>query len=135
MSGRKRSSRTVLPWLTARSDGKEGRFIQVGNSLLLDKRVQQLSGNAMRLYLCMAMESGGRRHFLFPQAVGKKYGICPAGLWRGMAELEEKGFLSHRSGMNVRQPNEYVFSLEWRTGEKPPAFPSPVAICSISPSE
>ena len=60
MSGRKRSSRTVLPWLTARSDGKEGRFIQVGNSLLLDKRVQKLSGNALRLYLCMAMESGGR---------------------------------------------------------------------------
>ena len=75
MSGRKRSSRTVLPWLTARSDGKEGRFIQVGNSLLLDKRVQKLSGNALRLYLCMAMESGGKRHFLFPQAVGKKYGV------------------------------------------------------------
>ena len=117
MSGRKRSSRTVLPWLTARSDGKEGRFIQVGNSLLLDKRVQQLSGNAMRLYLCMAMESGGRRHFLFPQAVGKKYGICPAGLWRGMAELEEKGFLKCEKAGKINRYQALISRADYERQE------------------
>ena len=95
----------------------------MGNSLLLDKRVQKLSGNALRLYLShRPWRAAGSGISSFPGG-GKKYGICPAGLWRGHDRAGGEGLPSPTGpGRTVRQPNEYVFSLEWRTGEKPPAF-------------
>lgn len=60
MGSRRRGRDTIKPWLSARLDCKEGRFIQVGNSLLLSKEFQALTAGARFLYLCMTMESGGR---------------------------------------------------------------------------
>ena len=65
----------ILPWVSGKADCKEGRFIQIGNSLLLSKEYQALSPGAGRLYLCMAMESGGKREFTFTHGIGKKYGF------------------------------------------------------------
>lgn len=57
---------------------KEGRFIQVGNSLVLSKKFQELKSGARWLYLSMAMESGGKREVTFTHGSGKKYGIKPS---------------------------------------------------------
>ena len=110
----KSSKPGLLPWLSARGDGKEKRFIQIGNTLLLSKEFSALGTGAQHLYFCMAMESGGKRRFVFPQSAAKKYGITPSSLRRHVKELEEAGFLSVTSLQNLRQPNEYEFSLRWK---------------------
>lgn len=131
MSKRK-SHPAIAPWLSARPDEREKRFIQVGNSLLLSKAFQSLGAGSRYLYFCMAMESGGRRHFLFPQAAAKKYGIASTSLRAHIRELAEQGFLTVHSMKNLRRPNEYAFSLEWKTPVPPPAGVPPVAISSRS---
>lgn len=114
MGSRRRGRDAIKPWLSARPDCKEGRFIQVGNSLLLSEKFQALTAGARFLYLCMTMESGGKREFIFPVSAAKKYGIPKNSLTRQLAELQEKGFISVQSMANLRQPNEYSFCLEWR---------------------
>lgn len=104
----------MLPWLSARPDCKEGRFVQVGNSLLLSSCFQELSAGARFLYLCMAMESGGKRDFTFPLSSAKKYGIAKNSFSRYIKELSDSGFISVHSMANLRQPNEYSFSFVWK---------------------
>ncbi len=70
MSKRKHGP-TIVPPLSANVDNKEKRFIQVGNSLLLSKQFHALSTGSRFLYLCMAMESGGRKDFILPQKDAK----------------------------------------------------------------
>ena len=60
---RYKSRPTIVPWLSARPDNREKRFIQVGDSLLFSDAFQELRVGAKHLYLCMAMESGGKRDF------------------------------------------------------------------------
>ena len=52
----------LKPWLTNKAPGSKtnGRFIQVGNSLLMNTQFQELSTGAKYLYLCMAMEAGSK---------------------------------------------------------------------------
>ncbi len=109
----------ILPWLSARADRSEGRFLQIGNSLLLSKAFQNLSAGAQMLYVNMAMESGGRRDFIFPRSAAKKYGVSPRSLLRYIDELAGAGFIEKASMANLRQPNEYRFSFIWKE-EKPP---------------
>lgn len=109
----------ILPWLSARADVREGRFLQIGNSLLLSKPFQALSAGAQVLYLCMALESGGHREFLFPRTAAKKYGIPHRSMLRYVDELADSGFIEKTSLKNLRQPNEYKFSFRWKE-EKPP---------------
>lgn len=106
---------TIVPWLSAKADNAEGRFIQVGNSFLLSKRVQRLSSGAIRLYLCMANEAAGHRDFIFPLAAAKKYGFAPASFRRYVNELvKEKFIVISSSGQVVREPNKYEFCLDWK---------------------
>lgn len=110
---------SILPWLSERADGKEGRFIQVGNSLLLSKAFQDLPSGAQMLFLCMALESGGKRSFLFPlSAATKKYGFSGSTFRRYVDALVDAGFVVRHSMANLRQPNEYEFSLAWKA--RPP---------------
>ena len=102
-------------WMSARQDCKEGRFVQVGNSLLLSEAFQKLSMGARNLYLCMAMESGGKRAFTFPQSAGKKYGFPPRSMRRYQQELLDAGFVElESSGRFTREKNAYLFSTQWR---------------------
>lgn len=128
----KHKKSTISPWLSARDDNREGRFIQVGNSLLLSKKFQLLGAGARFLYFCMAMESGGRREFLFPEAAAKKYGIPSSSFRRYLRELETKGFLTIRSMKNLRQPNRYAFSYDWKLSDDTAAHLTPMAIFSRS---
>lgn len=109
----------IRPWLSARADCADGRFIQVGNSLLLSEAYKALSDGAKHLYQSMAMESGGRREFVFPRMAAKKYGISPRSLLRHVDELANAGFIDRASLRNLRQPNEYAFSLRWKEGQAP----------------
>ena len=111
---RKKHGDTIKPWLSARSDCKEGRFIQCGNSLLLSPKYHQLTAGAQMLYLCMCMESGGRKDFVFPLSAAKKYGISKNSLTRHIAELKKLGFIEVQSMKNLRLPNEYSFSFFWK---------------------
>jgi len=112
---RKQSGGTLLPWLSARADGKEGRFLQTGNSFYLSKKVQNLSNGAFRLYLYMANESGGKREFKFPRATAAKYGVPETSAARQIDELISKGFIERvSSGRTTRTPNLYRFSLSWK---------------------
>jgi hypothetical protein len=104
----------VLPWVSARIDCKEGRFLQIGNSLLLSEQFKALSAGAKHLYICMTMESGGRRAFVFPLAAAKKYGVASTSFRRYIEELEAKGFIEVHSNANLRQKNDYLFSLTWK---------------------
>lgn len=110
----KAAQRSAIAWyLSANADNKEGRFIQVGNSLLLSKRFQELSDGARTLYFCMAMEAGGKSELEFPASCFAKYGIPERSARRRIQELVTKGFISRDSGWTVRQPNKYKF-LPWK---------------------
>lgn len=106
----------IRPWLSAKSNCKEGRFIQIGNSLLLSKTFQKLSPGAQMMFLCMAMESGGRRDFKFPHSSILKYGFNKNYGAKYINELIENGFIELvSSGWTVRQANEYRFAFEWKS--------------------
>ena len=125
---RRRKAPAISPWLSARADNTEKRFIQVGDTLLFDKTFQSLSPGAKTLYFCMAMECGGRRDFLFPRARAIRYGFASKSFWRYVTELEERGFLIRHSMKNLRMPNEYSFSFAWKGAENaPPAQSSSAA--------
>lgn len=116
---RKKSGGTLAAWLSARLDCREGRFVQVGNSLLLSEQFQALSAGAKHTYLCMAMESAGKREFVFPRAAAQKYGIASMSLRRQVDELVKSGFITVRSGACVRAPNLYTFSFDWKAKREP----------------
>lgn len=119
---RRTSGATLLPWLTARQDCKEGRFIQIGNSLLLDARYQALSTGARCLYQDMLMEAGGKPTVEFSRGTAqKKYGVAKNSFSRYIAELKEGGFIEVDQDGNFYQfsPNVYRFSLAWRSKPAP----------------
>ena len=122
MSKKKTVYDGITAWMSAKADNKEKRFIQVGNSLLLSKEFHKLGVGARCLYMCMAMESAGKRGFEFPLSAAKKYGFGNSTLRRYIAELEEAKFITVNSMKNMRRPNEYAFSLEWK-GIQPPRSP------------
>ena len=115
---RKKAARNVeiKPWLSGNLNNREGRFIQVGNSLLLSHSFQDLSAGARHLYLCLCMESGGNSHVTFPRNSAKKYGIPITSFDRYRAELVERGFIER-----VLTPDrerwakaEFRFILNWK---------------------
>ena len=128
-----KSKPTIVPWLSAKQDNREKRFIQVGDSLLFSKAFRELHVGARYLYFCMAMESGGKRDFRLPTAAAGKYGIKPSSFWTYVRELEDKRFVVSRSNKHLRQPNDYSFSDGWKTISPVPINrPEAMAICSKS---
>lgn len=84
---KRKSKGIIAPWLSARADNVEGRFIQIGNSMLLSREFQKLTVGSRYLYFCMAMEAGGQKNFHFPLSAAKKYGIKPSTFWTYVHEL------------------------------------------------
>lgn len=116
----------LKPWLTNKAPGSKtnGRFIQVGNSLLMNKRFQSLSTGAKYLYFCMAMEAGTKNDFAFSKGTAtRKYGIAQTSFERYRRELENAGFISLLTSLPDSEPkaqfaaNRFRFSFEkWRDG-------------------
>lgn len=119
----------LKPWLTNKAPGSKtnGRFIQVGNSLLMNTQFQELSTGAKYLYLCMAMEAGSKNDFAFSKGVAaRKYGIASTSFERHRRELESAGFICLLDSLSESEPkaqfaaNRFRFSFEkWRDGTTP----------------
>lgn len=115
---RRKSGGVMLPWLSAKADCKEGRFLQIGNSIMLSKSFQNLSFGAQMMYFCMALESGGRIDFQFPHSAVLKYGFNKNYGAKYIKELCGAGFVELvNSGKTVREANEYKFSLKWKINQ------------------
>lgn len=132
MSKKHKTKVELVPWMSARPDNVEKRFIQVGNTLLFHKSFASLSVGCRYLYFCMSMESAGKRRFIFPQAAAAKYGIKPSSLRRHIDELEAGRFIKVYSGKPTREPNLYEFCCDWKLPPPPRACAPPVAISSKS---
>lgn len=105
----------ILPWLSAKVDNREGRFLQIGNSLLLSKKFQELSSGAQMVYLAMALEAGGHPGFIFPLGAARKYGVSESSFSRYVKELIQKEFITLvASGRTTREPNQYKFTFGWK---------------------
>lgn len=114
---RRRTGGTLLPWLSAHVEGKEGRFLQIGNSLLLSKSFQELTSGAQILYLCMALESGGKPTVAFSRSTAAKYGISKNPFARQVSELAAAGFIEvDRDGSYEQfKATIYRFTYSWKT--------------------
>lgn len=112
---------TISPWLSAKQDCREGRFIQVGNSLLLSDSYQKLNAGARQLYLCMTMEAGGKPTVKFSHGAAKKYGIAATTFDRAIKQLREAGFVDLIEDDNLYQfaTNVYRFSSRWKSKPAP----------------
>lgn len=118
MRHKKAKNCDIKPWLSANLDNTEGRYIQVGNTLLLSKQFQALSAGARYTYLCMTMEAGIGRSFTLPKKAAVKYGIPAATLRRHVDELISAGFIQKTSGANTKEPNIYSFEFGWKRAVK-----------------
>lgn len=120
-SGGKKAYGECKPWLSAKADSKESRFLMVGNSLLFNKHFQGLSSGAKHLYFCISMESAGRIEVEFPHRAAKKYGIAHTSFDRHIKELQLKGFLEKVGDGNFYQfaPSRYRFRLAWKQNPPP----------------
>ena len=120
---RKRCAKNVplSPWLSGNADCRDGRFIQVGNSLLLSKAFQALSAKAQILYLCMTMEAAGKPVVRFSHGAAKKYGIAGSTFDRTVKQLRDYGFveLVGEDVMGQFCANEYRFSSCWKSKSAP----------------
>ena len=122
--GRRKAAQNcaILPWLSGKADGREGRFLQIGNSLLLDKRFHALSSGARYLYLCLSMESGGKKLVQFSRGTtAKKYGIPKNSFTRQIDELVEHGFVRRVEAEDYLQfaPAIYELSVSWKSEPAP----------------
>lgn len=103
----------ILPWLSAKQDCAEGRFLQVGNSLLLSPDFQKLSVGARWVYLALCMEAGGKRTVKFSHSAAAKYGISPRSYDRQIKELLNAKFIEPAT-VSKYQGNQFYFSIEWK---------------------
>lgn len=111
----------IRPYLSANKDCREGRFIQVGNSLLLSKKFQALKGKAQILYFALAMEAGGQLVVkLSHGGAERKYGIAPTTYDRSVKELIAAGFLEQVLDDDQSQfaTNVFRFSTSWKEASR-----------------
>lgn len=118
---RKNNNGQLLPWLSARLDCKEKRFLQLGNSLFFSEEFRKLNTGSRWLYLCMAQESGGKREVTFSRKTAEKYGIPRNSFSRQIKELKDAGFLeiSMEGNLWQFQPSVYRFSFAWKENAQP----------------
>ena len=102
------------PWQTCKENGKEERYIRLGNSQLLHPSMIGLSDKAKVIYMYMLLESGGKKEFCFPRSKYKK--ICGNDAFqRAKDELINKGFIKEKqNNANLRKPNVYEFLADWK---------------------
>lgn len=116
--GRHKAAKSVelKPWLSGNRECRDGRFIQVGNSLLLSEPFKKLPGNTVKTYLALCMESGGRPTVTLSHAGAAKYGIDDATFDRAISKLKEAGFISCDFDDNPYRykANVYRFISNWK---------------------
>lgn len=107
----------LRPWLSGNKDCRDGRFIQVGNSLLLDDAYNKLDGNVHKTYYALCMESGGKPTVKLSRAGARKYGLSPATFARSIKTLKKEGFIScdFEDNPHRYETNVYRFKIGWKS--------------------
>lgn len=101
-------------WETTKENGIEERYIRLGNSQMLHPVYKSLSSSAKEIYSYMKLESGGCVEFEFPVSKYKDL-MSTKTFLKSKAELIEKGFIEEKqNNKNLRKPNIYRFSAEWK---------------------
>lgn len=122
MARSRSAQKCKIKWYLSRKlDCKEGRFIQLGNSLLLSKEYQSMSWTAKHLYICLAMEAGGKDQTEFSHSAAKKYGFPSSTFDRAIRELQENGFilLVLDEARSQFKTNVYRFCHSWKSKSAP----------------
>lgn len=110
----RQKKKPLSPWTTAKPDGMEKRFIQIGDTLVYHPAWLALSAGAKVLYLYMCMESGGKNEFIIPQRVYGRFTDRRA-FHRAKNELIGAEFIELvKSGANTRTENVYRFCFNWK---------------------
>ena len=106
----------LKPWLSGNKDCRDGRFIQVGNSLLLSETFRKLPGNALKTYLALCMESGGKPTVTLSYAEAAKYGIDDATFGRAIKQLKKAGLIvcDFEDNPYKYKTNVYRFTTSWK---------------------
>lgn len=108
------------PWQSLKSDGVEKRYVRLANSQLCAAAMNNLSSTAFRVYVHMLLEAGGKREFSFPVRKYKGFTTKPT-FMKAKDELIKAGFIVEKqNNSNLRKPNIYAFSDEWKRREIPP---------------
>lgn len=101
-------------WQTTKVSGIEDRYIRLGNSQLLHDALMNLGDKAFRIYVYMLLESAGKKEFTFPRSKYKKLAGNTV-FQNAKEELIKKGFIVlKQNNANLRKPNIYAFSEEWK---------------------
>ena len=110
-----RKKKTPFPsWQTTKVSGIEDRYIRLGNSQLLHDALMNLGDKAFRIYVYMLLESAGKKEFTFPRSKYKKLAGNTV-FQNAKEELIKKGFIVLKQhNANLRKPNIYAFSEEWK---------------------
>ena len=102
------------PWQTLKQDGIEKRYVRLANTQLCDNVMNKLSNAAFRVYVHMLLESEGKREFTFPASKYEKFTTKPT-FQKAKKELIAAGFIVEKqNNSNLRKPNVYEFSDEWK---------------------
>jgi len=86
---------------------------------MLHPKMRKLGANALKLYLYMKLESGGKTVFEFPITVYTRY-MTKRTFLRAKDELVEAGFIElDEDNSHNKLANKYRFSTRWKEGRKP----------------
>lgn len=118
--GRKRDPPNF--WETGRADRTWEPFAKLTFSLMQHPAFQQLGHVARWLYFACLVEAKGQRDFKFSRGTAARlYKISDASFSRGMAELQEGGFLARLDDDEHSQfvAAKYRFIEDWKTTPAP----------------
>lgn len=107
------------PWETKNTNGRENRYIRIGVTMTASDAFRDLSNSAVRVYVNMLMEAGGKHRFRFPYNKYRCYMSKPT-FFKARDDLINHGFIEIvQNNRNLRKANEYCFSDKWKSFVKP----------------
>ena len=106
---------TILPWVSAKADNKEKKFLQIGVTLFENEAFQSLTPPQKIVYLAMCLDAGGSREFTFSKERFSHFGIPPSTARDAIEVLIQKGFITREfSGKLAHTKSLFRFSLDWK---------------------
>ena len=115
MARKHKTNYSISPWLTAKADCREPKYIQCGVTLFEHPAFKRLTPAQRCLYLAMCLDAGGHREFTFSKARIEHYGFSYATGRDAINALIAGGFIIKLfSGQTTREKNGYAFSERWK---------------------
>lgn len=117
----KRKIKPLFPWETASESREEKRYSRTSYTLLTHPAYIRLTNLEKHVYNCMRMAFAGKPEFTFPQACyEREYGLSKTSVQKAVKGLQAAGFIQVTRRWQVRQPNIYRFTNDWKTRLEPP---------------